>query len=382
MLTLSPAIDLETQLSYVTVDLDAIAHNLRAIRAQVGPEREILAVVKANAYGHGLVDVARTALRHGATRLAVSRVGEGEALRMAGVTAPVLVMGYSSPSEAPDVVANNLTVAVGDWPVVEALNGAAGAEGRRARVHIKVDTGMGRFGLLPEEVVAFLDGVSRLHHLHVEGIFTHFATADAADKAYTLVQFARFNEVVAAANQAGHTFALRHAANSAAILDLPETHLDAVRPGIILYGLYPSTAVSQSIPLKPALAITSRVGRVRTLPAGASIGYDRTYITPHEMPVALVPVGYGDGYPRFLTGQAEVLINGRRAPLVGRVCMDQFVVDISDVGPVQLNDEVVLLGQQEEATITAEELADRAGTINYHIVTNLLPRLPRVYLPD
>jgi len=366
-------------LSYVEVDLSAIAANTRAIRARLSPAVTMIAVVKANAYGHGLLPCARVMLDSGADRLAVSRVGEALALRAGGITAPILTLGYAAPDEAAGAVAHDITLAVGDRPAAAALAEQAAAQGREARLHVKVDTGMGRFGLLPEEVVPFLDWLSTLPGVTAEGIFTHFATADNADKSYVHVQMAVFRQVLAAAEAAGHALPLRHAANSSAILDLPETALNAVRAGIVLYGLYPSAHVRHDLPLRPALSIRSRVARVRTLPAGASIGYDRTFIAPRAMRVALVPVGYGDGYPRLLSGQGAVLINGRRAPLVGRVAMDQFSVDVSEAGPVAPDDEIVLLGRQGADEISAEELARMAGTINYHIVTALLPRLPRVY---
>ncbi|NPV68775.1 MAG: alanine racemase [Anaerolineae bacterium] len=367
-------------LSYVEVDLSAIAANTRAIRARLGRGVTLIAVVKANAYGHGLIPCARVMLASGADRLAVSRVSEALALRAAGIAAPILTLGYAAPDEAADAVAHDITLAVGDRPTAAALAEQAAIRGRVARLHVKVDTGMGRFGLLPEEVVPFLDWLATLSGVMAEGIFTHFATADNADKSFVHTQMAIFRQVLAAAGAAGHALPLRHAANSSAILDLPETVLNAARPGIVLYGLYPSEHVSHDLPLQPALAIRSRVARVRTLPAGASIGYDRTYIAPRTIRAALIPVGYGDGYPRLLSGQGAVLINGRRAPLIGRVAMDQFVVDVSEVGPVAQDDEVVLLGRQGADVISAEELARMAGTINYHIVTALLPRLPRVYI--
>jgi alanine racemase len=217
-----------------------------------------------------------------------------------------------------------------------------------------------------------------LPNLVVEGIFSHFSVADLVDKSYTWQQFTIFQSLLNQLEAAGYHVPVRHIANSAATLDLPATHLDAVRVGIAMYGLWPSGDTEPSLPLKPALSLKSRVARVRTLPAGASISYGRTYITPREMPVALVPVGYGDGYHRLMSNRGAVLINGQRAPIVGRVCMDQFVVDISDVGPVVLNDEVVLIGNQEQDCITAEEVARWAETINYEVTTSLLPRASRI----
>lgn len=366
-------------LTHIEVDLDAIAHNIRAIKTHIGPRVDLIAVVKANAYGHGAIQVAQTALRHGASRLAVARADEGIALRQAGITAPVLVMSYTPSDDVEAAVARNLTLTVTEWEVAGALSARAEALGRRVPVHIKVDTGMGRFGLLPDEVLPFVERLAALPGVMIEGLFSHFAAADAADKTYTRQQFAIFQDVRARLDSAGIHVPLCHIANSAAALDLPEMHLDAVRCGIAIYGLHPSNEVEPAVPLKPALTLKSRVARVRTLPAGSSISYGRTYITPRAMPVALVPVGYGDGYHRLLSNRAAVLINGQRAPIVGRVCMDQFVVDCSGVGPVQVNDEVVLIGCQGDACIPAEEVARWAETINYEVTTALLPRAPRVY---
>ncbi|MBN1963545.1 MAG: alanine racemase [Anaerolineae bacterium] len=374
-----PVSTCDSTLTCAVIDLDAIAHNTHLIRARVGPSPHLIAVVKANAYGHGAVPVAQTVLRNGADWLAVGRVCEGLALREAGITAPILILGYSLPAEAPAAVAANLTLALTELPVARALAEQARALGREVCVHVKVDTGMGRFGLLPEEVVPFLDQVAALEGLRVAGLYTHFAAADWADKTPTLAQFARFQAVIAAARAAGHELPLCHAANSSAILDQPELFLDAVRAGIILYGLFPSRAVAHDLPLRPALALKTHVGRVRTLPAGAGIGYEWTFTTPRPMTAAMISVGYGDGYPRLFSGQGAVLINGKRAPIVGRVSMDHFMVDVSDVGPVAVDDEVVLVGRQGDDVITVEELAGWAGTINYQIVAGLLPRAVRVY---
>ncbi|MGQ9850313.1 MAG: alanine racemase [Aggregatilineaceae bacterium] len=367
-------------LTYIEVDLNAVAHNAQAIKAHIGPHVHLIAVVKANAYGHGMVEVARTALQHGASWLAVGRVDEGIALRDAGITAPILVMGYTLPGDIEDAVVRALTLTVADLASVEAVSTLARRLGRIIPVHIKVDTGMGRFGVLPDEVLPFVARVSALSGVRIEGLFTHFAVADLADKEYTWHQFRVFQRVRVELEAAQYQIPVYHVANSAAMLDLPEMHLDAVRVGIALYGLPPSGEVATTVPLRPALSLKSHVARVRTLPAGSSISYGRTYITQRDTPVALVPVGYGDGYHRVLSNRGMVLINGRRAPIVGRICMDQFVVDISQVGPVELNSEVVLIGRQGDECITAQEVATWAETINYEIVTGLSPRVPRLYV--
>ena len=367
-------------LTWAEIDLDAIAHNVRAIQAHVGPDTAIIAVVKANAYGHGAVPVARTVLESGATRLAVARLEEGIQLRQAGITAPILVMGYTLPAHAPALVHWDLTPTVNTLEGAQALSAAAEATGRRRAVHVKVDTGMGRYGLLPDEVVDFIRALAVLPGLTLEGLYTHFAVADLADKSYTHQQFNRFLGVVQAVEAAGFSIPLKHAANSAATLDLPETHLDAVRPGLILYGMRPSDEVEPAIPLRPALTLKSHVARLRTLPPGSSISYGRTYITTRPTPVALVPVGYGDGYHRLASNRGAVLIRGRRAPILGRVCMDQFVVDVSDIPNAAQDDEVVLIGRQGDEEITAEEVAGWFETINYEVTTSLLPRVARRYV--
>jgi alanine racemase len=366
-------------LTSAEINLAAIAFNIRAIKNHIGPSVDLMAVVKANAYGHGAVEVAQTALCHGASRLAVARADEGVQLREAGIVAPILVMSYTPPDAVEVAAAHDLTLAVTEMAVAGALSAQAVVMDRPMPVHVKLDTGMGRFGLLPDEVLPFVEQLAALPGLVIEGLFSHFAVADLADKRYTHQQFRTFQEVRASLESAGYHVPLCHVANSATTLDLPDMHLNAVRCGIAIYGLHPSSEIEPAVPLRAALALKSRVARVRTLPAGSSISYGRTYITPRAMPVALIPVGYGDGYHRLMSNRGAVLINGRRAPIVGRVCMDQFVVDVSQVGPVQVNDEVVLIGCQGEACITAEEIAGWAETINYEVTTSLLPRARRIY---
>ena len=364
--------------TWAEVDLDAYQANLRALQQWVGPRVQVFAVVKANAYGHGLVPVARAAVQAGATRLVVHRLEEGLALRAAGIAAPILLLGYVPVAAAPAVAQHGLIPTVITLEFLQALASHA-SPARPHPVHINVDTGMGRYGLLPHEVVDFLRAVQHIPGVQVEGLYTHFATADEADTTYLQRQWTVFREVLAAVEAAGLMPPVRHACNSAATFALPAAHLDAVRPGIATYGLRPSLVWEPPVPLRPVLTWKSRVARVRTLPAGSSIGYGRTYITKRPTTVALVPVGYGDGYVRRLSNRAQVLVRGRRAPVVGRVSMDQIVVDVSHIPGVALEDEVVLLGAQGEAHITAEEMAAWAETINYEVTTLMLPRVPRVY---
>ncbi|RLC80458.1 MAG: alanine racemase [Chloroflexi bacterium] len=371
--------------TWAEINLDAIAANVRHIKTHIGPSVELIAVVKANAYGHGAVPVAQAALEAGATRLAVARVAEGIELRQAGIEAPILVMGYTPPPEVSQAARWNLTLTLITVEQAKILSQEATRLGRMLPVHIKVDTGMGRFGLLPDEVVDFVKAVSTLPGLELEGLYTHFSVADEVSEgstAYTRRQFRIYTQVARELEQAGFRFPLKHVCNSAATMRFPEMHLDAVRVGIALYGLVPSEETPIPFPLQPALSLKSTVARVRTLPPGSSISYGRTYTTTRHTPVALVPVGYGEGYHRLISNRGCVLIRGKRAPIVGRVCMDQFVVDVTGIEGVRQDDEVVLIGSQGNERITAEEVARWAETINYEVVTSLLPRVTRVYLKE
>ena len=370
---------LEGIVTWAEIDLDAIAFNVRAFKRHVGERVEIFAVVKANAYGHGAVPVARAALKAGATRLAVHRAIEGVELRHAGLTAPILVMGYTPPSGAEMIVRHDLTPSLITREFAEAISSEATRVGKVIPLHVKVDTGMSRYGLMPGEVVNFVCSLVTLPGVKLEGLFTHFATADSADQTHLRRQLDTFRQVADAVESTGIHVPLRHAANSAATMRLPEAHLDAVRIGIAMYGMEPSDEWPSVFEIHSALTLKSRVARVCVLPPGSGISYGRTFVTQRETPVALVPVGYGDGYHRILSNKSSVLIHGQRAPMRGRVCMDQFVVDITGIEGVQQDDEVVLVGRQGECEIRAEEVARLAGTINYEVTTSLLPRVVRVY---
>lgn len=367
-------------LTWAEIDRSAIAFNLKQFRKWVAPNVEVIAVVKANAYGHGMVPVGRVALQAGATRLAVHRASEALELRQAVIEAPILILGYTPPAGAETVVKYRLTPSLMTSEFARALSARAQAAGWQAPVHIKVDTGMGRYGLLPEEVVAFVTAIQGLDGIRLEGLFTHFATADAGDQTYLRQQLVVFQEVIEALHQGGIDIPVVHACNSAAAMTLPEAHFDAIRPGIALYGMDPSSEWPPPFEIRPALALKSRASRVRLLPAGSGISYGRTFITQKPTRVALVPVGYGDGYHRCLSNKGQVLIHGSRAPILGRVCMDQFVVDVSHIPGVEQDDEVVIIGRQGEGEIRAEEIAAWAGTINYEITTSLTARPARIYI--
>lgn len=366
--------------TWAEIDLTAIASNVSAFRKHVGQKVEIIAVVKANAYGHGAVPVAKAALEAGATRLAVHRSVEGVELRQAHIEAPILIMGYTPPDGARTVVRWRLTPSLIDIEVARALSSEAGGIGATVPVHVKVDTGMCRWGLLPGEVVEFIRALHNLPHLRLEGIFTHFATADWEDTEHVLNQLKVFKGVLNDIRHAGYDVPVVHAANSAATMRLPATHFNAVRIGIAMYGMEPSNEWPSAFKIHPALALKSMVHRVRRLPPGSGISYGRTFITQQSILAALVPVGYGDGYHRSLSNKGCVLIRGQRAPIVGRVCMDQCVVDATHIPEVAHDDEVVLIGRQGQEVISVEEVARLAGTINYEVTTSLLPRVSRLYL--
>jgi alanine racemase len=370
--------------NWVEIDLDAIAYNCRQVKKWIGEKTELMAVVKGNAYGHGAVMVSKTALENGATRLAVARVDEGIQLRKAGVEAPILVLGYVPVDEMEEVVRWRITPPIIHWHTAQAVSELSSSQGVVTPVHVKVETGLGRFGLLPDEVMDFVKRLITLPSIRLEGLYTHFAVADEQSedsKAYTRKQFETYMKVVGDLEEAGISIPIRHVCNSPATLDFPEAHLDMVRPGTAIYGhYYPDQVPPYSVHLRPAISLKTRVGRIRTLPAGSSIGYGRTYITTRPTTVALLPIGFGDGYSRRLSNKGLVLIRGKRAPIVGRVCMDQAIVDVSAIPDVQLDDEVVLFGRQNGEEITTYEVGSLMDSNFAVVITAIAARVPRVYL--
>jgi alanine racemase len=363
--------------TWLEVDLEAIAHNVRRVVEMVGPEVVVLAVLKADGYGHGALRVARTALNNGAGYLGVASINEGAMLRRLGITAPILVLGFTPAWQARELALNDLAATVFNLDVAQALSQAGRELNRQVRVHVKVDTGMGRLGLLPDEVVPFVHDLQPLPHLTLEGIFTHFSVADS-DADYTRWQIARFRQVLAALAGAGIEIPLVHAANSAAALTLPESHFRLIRLGLAMYGLHPSAQVRCPPDFRPALAFKTQVAQVKTLPPGSYVSYGNTYQTTGEQRIAVIPVGYADGFRRAPRHWGEVLVRGQRAPIVGRVCMDQTMIDVTAIPGVRQGDEVVLIGEQGEERITAEDVAERLGTISYEVVSEILARVPRV----
>lgn len=376
-------------LVWAEIDLTAIAHNVRELRRIVDPKARLLVAVKANAYGHGAEQVARTALANGATDLGVARIDEGLALRRAGIAAPILIFGFTPSDRTAELITHALVPAVYSLENARAMAAAARTQGRTLPVHIKVDTGMGRLGIPCgdqggagiDTAAETVERISRIDGLVIQGIFTHFATADQADKGYARRQFDLFSRLLDRLASRGVKVGLRHAANSGAIMEMPETHLDMVRAGISLYGLYPSEEVDRGrIDLKPALSLKARIVHLKPVTAGTCISYGCTFQTRKPTVIATVPIGYADGYSRGLSNRGTMLVRGQRVPIVGRVCMDLTMIDVGGVPGVSMGDEVVLIGRQNGAGISADEVAATLSTINYEVVAALTDRVPRVYI--
>ncbi len=371
--------------NWIEIDRNALVHNVQLVRTLIGPDCLLMAVVKANAYGHGAAATAHILTTAGADRLAVATLSEGVELRQAGIQVPILVLGYTPGRLAEVAVRYRITVAVYDLATAQALAGVASPD-QPAAVHVKINTGMNRLGLLPAEALDFLKILHTMPQLDVEGIFTHFATSDLDDKNFAWMQFRQFQQLLDFLNEQELRPALAHAANSAAMLTMPETHLDMVRTGIALYGLHPDPAETRlPAAFRPALRWKTEVAQVRIVQPGETVSYGREFIAAQPMTIAVLPVGYADGFPRRPFDWGSVLIHGRAAPLLGRVCMDQVMVDVTalvaKLGPVCQGDEVVLIGHQGEAKLTAEMIADRLGTNNYDVVSRILARVPRIVVP-
>lgn len=362
------------------INLDAIAGNAEEIKKKLQPGVKLAAVIKADGYGHGAVPVAKT-VYDTADWFAVSNIEEALELREAGIKKPILTLGYTAPLQLSEAIRNEITLTLCDRESAVEISEAAKTIGITAKVHIKVDTGMGRIGFPAEESAAA--GVAeavKLPFVEATGIYTHFARADESEREATDVQYRKFMKFISALEAYDVKTLLRHAQNSAAILMYPEYQLDMVRLGIGLYGMYPSDeTISEEISLSPAMEIKSHVAFVKTVPAGTGIGYNATYVTDRTRTIATVPVGYGDGYPRAMSNKGQVLIHGKRAPIVGRVCMDQMMIDVTEVPEVKRGDMVTLMGIEGQEQITAEEIGSLSHSFHYEMVCNVGKRIPRVY---
>jgi len=381
-------------LTWAEIDLGALAHNYRELRRVTRSSATMMAVVKADGYGHGAPQVAGVALENGAEFLAVARLNEAIMLREAGISAPILLFGHSLPDYVGILDSQNIWAALNTLESAHCISAEAVRRKTTIKAHIKVDTGMGRLGLMTDEIavqstsreqfdraIKDIKAISALPGIKVEGIFTHFANADSRDKDHALIQLSRFKKILEDLKKHAFQVKYRHAANSAAIIELPESHLDMVRPGIAQYGLWPSEEVDkQRIDLKPVMSLKSRVIQVKEVGSGFAVSYGSTYVTPGPTRIATIPIGYADGYDRILSSSGHMLVRGVRAPIIGRVCMDLTMIDVGHVPDVRLEDEVVVLGSQGNETISADEIAKRIGTINYEIVSSLTSRVPKVYV--
>ena len=365
--------------TYAEVDLSAITDNIKAIRARVGAGVKIMPAVKADGYGHGAVQTSRACLAGGADVLCVSCIEEAVELREAGIETGVLIVGCSTPAVAESIVSYGADSAVCDLVFAQALSDAAAKQGKQASVHIKIDTGMGRLGAPAEGAIEFVQAVAVMPGLSVDGMFTHFPSSDEADRSFTLSQVSAFQKIIAGLKRRGVRIPLFHASNSGGILAFPEADFDAVRPGIMIYGCYPSGDVPGSIPVREALTLKSTIVFLKEAERGMTVSYGRTHTLTRRSKVATLPIGYADGYSRLLSNRGEAAVRGVRVPVIGRVCMDQLMIDVTDVPGVQVGDEVILYGGGHNY-LSVSVIAEKIGTISYEVLCAIGPRVPRVYL--
>jgi len=365
--------------TFCSIDHEALRWNLQQIRATVGPQVQILSMVKANAYGHGAVAVAQTLAGTGGDAFGVATLEEGVELRQAGIRAPILVLAGAYEDQLADFLTHGLTPVAHDLAGLKQLETAVKSCGTTLQAHLKIDTGMGRLGLPAAESDLWLPELQKLTALQIAGVFSHFSYAESVAGDYTRRQLAMFKDVIERLRAQQIAPPLVHFANSAATITLPAAYFDMVRPGIMLYGVYPSPAMASQITLKPVLSWKTKILQLKKVPAGTSISYGQTFMTKRESLIATLPVGYADGYQRLLSNRGEVLVGGQRAPVVGRVCMDLTMIDVTDIRNVKQGDEVVLLGRQGKAEISADEMAAWANTISYEILTSISARVPRIH---
>lgn len=367
---------------YLKIDLDKICNNINQVINRVGRDTKVLAVVKGDAYGHGAIEVTKALSEIGTYGFAVATVGEALALRRAGITKPILILDFVFPNQFETIVRNDIMLTIFQYGIAKELNEAAGSMGTTAHIHIKVDTGMGRIGYIPDDKsVDEICRIAQLPNIEIDGIFTHFACADEADKTSMNKQYAKFRDFVDKLEQRGINIPIKHVCNSAAIIEKDDDFLNLVRSGIVTYGLYPSEEVhKENLHIEPAMELHSVVINVKTIHEGDTVSYGSTYVATKPTVIATIPVGYADGYPRLLSNKGSVLIHGKRAKIVGKVCMDQFMVDVSDIPDVSIGDNVTLIGRDGDEYITCEEIGDISGRFNYEFLCCITRRVPRVYI--
>ena len=371
--------------TWAEINLDAAEHNIRAIREITDPNAKIMAVVKADGYGNGFYEMADTFLKNGADMLAVAMLQEGIAIRRSGITAPVLILGTCLPDMLEGLIDYDITPNVYSYDTAESISEIAVKKGKTVKIHIKLDTGMSRIGYLVnddtyESVIDEILKISRLPNIEIEGIFSHFSTSDEADGAYTRMQLDRFMSVCGGLEDKGLKIPLRHIANSAGIMMYPEAHLDMVRPGVILYGMYPSDEVDKTrLPLIPVMTFKSVVTNIKTAESGRGVSYGKEFVTPAPTRIATIAAGYADGYLRGIAKNGFIMVNGEKAPIIGRICMDQCMIDVTNVHNINIGDEVILFGEEG---VTIDDIARQLHTINYEVSCGIARRVPRVYIKN
>lgn len=368
---------------WAEINLDNLAFNIKQIISK-SKSKEIIGVVKADAYGHGAIDVAPVLIDNGATRLAVAVLSEGIELRNNGIQCPIMILGITPETLTDDLIKYSIEPVVSSYEYAYALSRVAQSKEKIIKVHIAIDTGMGRIGFLPtEESIQEVCRISKLPNIEIEGLFSHFCTADEVNKEYSYKQFEKYNWFYSKLVESHVKIKMRDIANSAAIMELPETHYDATRPGIILYGYYPSDEVDRDLlNIKTVLTWKANIVHIKTLEKDQYIGYGRKFKTERKSVIATLPVGYADGYTRMMSGKAKVIINGKFAPVVGNICMDQCMIDVTDIGDVNVGDEVILMGNDGNLKFDADDIAHMLGTINYEIICMISKRVPRVYMKN
>jgi len=363
--------------TFAEVDIEAIRHNLEIVSHIVKGGTKILGVVKADAYGHGMEEVSKAIMDY-VDYFGVASIDEAAVLRRIGIKKPVLVIGAILPEEIEGVLKFNIIQTVSDMEIPERLSRLALAKNKKVKVHVKIDTGMGRLGFWHEEAVVFIKKIARLKNIIIDGIFTHFPDAEA-DKVFTYSQIRNFKYLIEVLWENNIFIPVKHTANSMALIDFKDSHMNMVRPGLMMYGIYPKASLMKNILLKPALSLKTKITHMKLIPKGRSISYGMTYVTKRPTRIATIPVGYGDGYSRRFSNKSHVLINGVLCPVTGRVCMDMCMVDVSNVPDVKTGDDVILIGSQGDKIIRAEELARIIGTIPYEVLCNIGRRVPRIY---
>ena len=372
-----------TTRTWAEIDLDAVAHNLKGIRKLVGEKTKIMCVVKADAYGHGFFETSKTMVENGADALGVATFEEGRQLRLAGFLEPILVLGNVNTALAQELIKYDISAAITDEMLARAMSDAAVLQNKQAKFHIKIDTGMSRIGFSPdEESVKKIVEICKLPNILAEGIFTHFSCADDKDRAMTDSQFEKFMYMVNALEKENIHFTYKHVCNSAGVIGFPEYYLDMVRPGIILYGLYTEPELNNALDLIPVMTVKARITRIEEKDTDTPVGYGATYRTSKKTKIATIPIGYADGYIRCLSGNALMSVGGIKVPVVGRICMDQCMIDVSAVNNINVGDEVIVFGNGGDNSVTLEDLAKNAGTIPHEMLTLTGKRTPKIFIKN